>query len=84
VIELASETGCTILPVSVRSRPTWRARRRWDTRELPTPFSRVCLVLGPELQIPGDLDPARIETWMRRLQTELEALDTGAAPAPEN
>jgi lysophospholipid acyltransferase (LPLAT)-like uncharacterized protein len=78
VIELASELRCTIVPISVCSRPVWRARWRWDARELPPPFARVRLMVGAELQIPPDLERAEVEKWQLRLQEQLDALD--AAP----
>jgi lysophospholipid acyltransferase (LPLAT)-like uncharacterized protein len=80
VIELASELRCTVFPVCVRSRPTWRARRRWDAREFPVPFARVHLVVGPELRIPPDLAPDDIGKWGRRLEEQLTALELPAQP----
>jgi lysophospholipid acyltransferase (LPLAT)-like uncharacterized protein len=78
VIELASRSGCALLPVSTASRRKWILKRRWDRMEWPAPFARVALVLGPPLHVPPDLLQREVAGWKERLRDALEAADRTA------
>jgi hypothetical protein len=74
-IQLASELGFALLPVSVASRRKRVLRHRWDRMEIPRPFTRVCLVIGEALTVPAGLTRDEVEPWARRLHDALEAGD---------
>ncbi len=74
-IQLASELGFALLPVSVASRRKRVLRHRWDRMEIPRPFTRVCLVIGEALTVPAGLTQDEVEPWARRLHDALEAGD---------
>lgn len=73
VIELASRTGCALLPASSAARPAWVQARRWDRMERPLPFARVALVVGPPLRVPRELPQREVAGWTERLGKELDA-----------
>jgi len=78
VIQLASRTGCALVPVSSASRHAWIRKRRWDRMERPLPFTRVAVVLGPPLHVPRDLSYREVAGSQDRLREALEAADRTA------
>jgi hypothetical protein len=79
VMRVAAQIEPWIVPVSICARPCWRLRRRWDRREIPLPFARVRLTIGPELvgRQPLGPGPDAIDAECARLQAALEALELG-------
>jgi lysophospholipid acyltransferase (LPLAT)-like uncharacterized protein len=49
---LAGATGSPLLPVHAESSAYWEVRS-WDRTQVPKPFSRVALVLGPPIEVGG-------------------------------
>jgi lysophospholipid acyltransferase (LPLAT)-like uncharacterized protein len=45
----ARAAGAVLLPVASASRRAWVLERTWDKFEIPLPFSRVAVVVGPPL-----------------------------------
>jgi lysophospholipid acyltransferase (LPLAT)-like uncharacterized protein len=78
VIELASRSGCVLMPASSASRRTWVQRRRWDRMERPLPFTRVALVMGPALHVPRDLSQREVAGWQAHVHGALEAAERTA------
>ncbi|MBI2213797.1 MAG: DUF374 domain-containing protein [Acidobacteria bacterium] len=80
-IVLASKLGYEIFPVSFAARPCLQSKSRWDRMELPAPFARVRLEVGPPFAVPRDVaeSPDAIGSWCERLGHELD--DAGAAAA---
>jgi len=78
VIELASRSGCALVPASSASRHKWVEARRWDRMERPLPFTRVALVLGGPLRVPRELPHREVAGWAERLAKALEAADRRA------
>jgi hypothetical protein len=78
-IELASELGFAILPVSAACGRRWIDRRRWDRREVPGIFTRIALALGEPIAVPRNLGHSRRVALRANLRDELEALDRRAA-----
>lgn len=78
-VELASELGFKVVPVSVAANRKWIARRRWDRHEVPWPFTRVALVVGDPLIVPPALDSEGIAQWSERLRAALAAGDRESA-----
>lgn len=74
-IQLASELGFALLPVSMASRRKRLLRHRWDRMEIPCPFTRVSLVIGEAMTVPAGLTQDEVEPWTHRLHDALEAVD---------
>ena len=55
------------------ARPRLVLIRRWDRMEIPLPFSRVRLVFGEPIVIPGDFGGHSIERWKKRVRDALES-----------
>lgn len=73
VILLASKTGAPILPV------TWAADRyfavrSWDRTALPKPFSKIELVYGPPLEVPGKISSEELESFRLQLEERLNLI----------
>ena len=54
---LAAVTGHPILPYHIEGERHWTLRS-WDRTQIPKPFSRVVLVIGPPLPVVGSTDEA--------------------------
>jgi len=78
-IELASELGFALLPISVAARRKRVAAARWDRMEFPRPFSAVHLEAGEPIAVPPGLDEAGVEDWSRRVRDALDAIDARLA-----
>jgi hypothetical protein len=60
-----------IVPMASACASCWVFRRSWDRFELPRPFSRVAVALGPPLP-PRDLAPAELATAIDRARQAAE------------
>ena len=78
-VQLASELGHSIIPISVAASRKRVLSERWDKFEMPRIFSRVCLVIGDPIHVPADLDKEALETWVSRVHFALDAVDTQAS-----
>ncbi|MCS6899678.1 MAG: lysophospholipid acyltransferase family protein [Myxococcales bacterium] len=56
----ARHTGGVLIPLGCASSSSWVLRNAWDRFELPKPFARVVVVVGPALDVTG-LDPTSAE-----------------------
>ena len=81
LIQLASEFGYTIVPMSVSSSRKRVARHRWDQREIPLLFSQVRLQVGEPVVLPPALTPEDLDGWRKELQERLNELES-AREAP--
>lgn len=68
---LAGATGQPILPFHVEAASAWHARS-WDRAQVPKPFTRVAVAVGPPFRVAADADDAELE--QRRLDLEAELL----------
>lgn len=75
VINLASEMGYNLLPVSVWSRRSRVLDGRWDKMEIPGMFTRIKLLSGEIMEVPDRLDRGEVRAWSRRLEDALKELD---------
>jgi hypothetical protein len=78
VIRLAADLGMTLLPASAAARPRLVLTRRWDRMEIPLPFSRVRLTIGPPIVIPRDLGGHSIDWWEECVRDALESAGEAA------
>ena len=77
-VEMASELGMTVVPVSAASSRKKIDRGRWDLMEVPRLFARVTLLVGEPFRIPPDLSPEEIASWQQRVGSALGKLDQRA------
>lgn len=78
-VQLASELGWLLIPISVAASRKRILAKRWDKLEMPQIFARVCLVIGDPIRVPPNLDQKALETWISRVKFALEAVDLQAS-----
>ncbi len=74
-IQLASELGFALLPISVAARRPRVIEARWDRMEIPRLFDSVVLGIAEPLTIPPDLAPGDLPHYATSLRSSLEHLD---------
>ena len=72
-VTLASKSGRTIVPVSMKSSCCLRLPT-WDKLMIPLPFSQVSLVVGDEISVPQKLDEADLAVQNEKLKKALDIL----------
>jgi lysophospholipid acyltransferase (LPLAT)-like uncharacterized protein len=82
--QLARATGLQLLPIGAAAWPAHRAHS-WDRLQVPRPFARVALVMGPPVVVARDADAAAQAAAEATLARELarvsaEALAVVGAP----
>lgn len=77
-VQLASELGYSIVPVSIASRRKHIFVHRWDHLEIPKLFTRVCMVIGDPMTVPSRLGPEDVQSWSNRLHDNLKSVDERA------
>ena len=70
---LASATGAPLLPIHAECERSW-SLRSWDRTQIPKPFSRVYMVVGPPVELPGGLSEDAQARACRELEAVLEGL----------
>lgn len=73
VILTAQLTGLKIIPVSYKLGWKW-SLKSWDAFQIPLPFSRCEVVLGPALHVPREASPEERETLRRELEQHLHRI----------
>jgi lysophospholipid acyltransferase (LPLAT)-like uncharacterized protein len=70
---LAAATGAPLLPIHAECERSW-SLHSWDRTQIPKPFSRVHMVVGPPIELPRGMgDEAQAEAC-RDLEAVLERL----------
>lgn len=77
-LDVCSDLGFVILPISAAARRKWVMERRWDKREIPKLFTRVAVTVGEPISVPARLASADVRELKTRIHDELEALDRRA------
>lgn len=70
---LARATGQPILPFHIEAAAAWQARS-WDRTQVPKPFTRVAVAVGPPFRVPEEADAAGLERRRVDLEAELRRL----------
>jgi lysophospholipid acyltransferase (LPLAT)-like uncharacterized protein len=70
---LAGTTGAPLLPIHAECERSW-ALHSWDRTQIPKPFSRVHMVVGQGVHVPGGLSDEAQARACRELETVLEDL----------
>jgi lysophospholipid acyltransferase (LPLAT)-like uncharacterized protein len=83
LLTLAQRSRSWIAPVSLVAEHGLRTRS-WDRQQIPRPFSRVAVRIGPLLEVPEELDDAALEALRKqieqRLHDDFARLSAGAVP----
>jgi lysophospholipid acyltransferase (LPLAT)-like uncharacterized protein len=74
VVRISSALGYSLLPVSVGIRHKIVLKGRWDHREIPLPFSKVCMIFGTPIELPPNLRSSQVRIWEERTAIEISAL----------
>jgi lysophospholipid acyltransferase (LPLAT)-like uncharacterized protein len=74
---LARATGNPLLPFHAEAASAWHARS-WDRTQVPKPFARIGLAVGPPFFVDAHLDDAGLEQRRLDLEAELRRLRTRA------
>ncbi len=69
---LARRTGCPILCYHIRAERGYTFENAWDQFQIPYPFSRVALVMGPPIEVPADANREAVEQKQAEMQAALE------------
>jgi len=77
-IWLASLTGSPILPFHIEAEHFW-STRSWDQTQVPRPFCRICVAIGPPIDVPAGADEATLEASRVRLAQSLGDLSDRAS-----
>jgi lysophospholipid acyltransferase (LPLAT)-like uncharacterized protein len=75
---LAKATGQPILPFHMESTSAWHAKS-WDRTQVPKPFARVAVAVGPPFRVAADADDAALEQRRLDLEAELQRLKLRSA-----
>jgi lysophospholipid acyltransferase (LPLAT)-like uncharacterized protein len=70
---LARATGNPLLPFHAEAASAWHARS-WDRTQVPKPFARIGLAVGPPFFVDAHLDEAGLEQRRLDLEAELRRL----------
>jgi lysophospholipid acyltransferase (LPLAT)-like uncharacterized protein len=73
VIALAQITGASIIPVSMKTDRKF-ITRSWDSFQIPKPFARCELFVGPALTVPREASEADRESFRQELEKRLMAI----------
>ena len=80
---LAGATGNPILPFHIEASSYWTLRS-WDRHQVPRPFSRVAIAIGPPLTVPNGGDEHAIEQGREALEASLGRLKLQARQMVED
>ena len=72
-IVLASKTGGVIVPFVLNSSRCWTLKS-WDAFQIPKPFSKLTMIMGPSIHVPADADDEMIESCRRQVENALLAI----------
>ena len=69
---LARRTGCPIICLHFRAERGHTFQKSWDQFQIPYPFSRVVLIIGPPIEVPADAGREAVESKHAEMQRLLE------------
>ena len=78
VLELASELGYVLQPVSAASNWKRVVHKRWDRAEIPRPFSRVTVTVGEPIRVSPSISAKGLSATKNQVRRALEVLDLRA------
>jgi lysophospholipid acyltransferase (LPLAT)-like uncharacterized protein len=75
---LARRTGAPIVCFHVHPEHAHTFKKSWDLFQVPCPFSRVALVIGPPIEVPSDANRETVEGKHAEMQKMLEGVRDAA------
>ncbi len=73
ITSLAQVTGLPIVPVALNL--NWKIRvKSWDKFQIPLPFARCEVCVGPSVRVPANASDAEREVLRRQLEADLRAI----------
>src|SRR5438874_1916391 len=72
---LAKKTGHPILPFTISPARLWRSSKSWDQTEVPKPFTRALVIIGPPIYVAADADETMLEGKRDELQGALNTIN---------
>jgi len=72
-IRMASETGIRIVPMAVNYSSYWELKS-WDNFQIPKPWAKITLHLGPVFTVPPNLSKEQLAEWCLEAERRLNAL----------
>jgi hypothetical protein len=69
---LSRRSGCPIVAFHLFAEHAHVFERAWDLFQLPRPFSRVVLVIGPPIEVPDEIGRSAVERNQADLQQALQ------------
>ncbi|HEX6187402.1 MAG TPA: lysophospholipid acyltransferase family protein [Pyrinomonadaceae bacterium] len=71
---IAKKAGQPILPFVIVAAKSWVIRKSWDQTEIPKPFTRARVIIGPPISVEADAAAGVLNAKRDELQRALEAL----------
>ncbi len=71
---VAKKTGAPILPFTMTAKNYWELRKTWDRTQIPKPFTRARIIIGPPISISAKADEAKLESKHKEVQRALDEL----------
>ena len=72
-IRMASETGTPIVPIAVNYSSYWELKS-WDNFQIPKPWAKITLRLGPPFTVPPNLSKEELNQWCLEAERRLNAV----------
>lgn len=72
-IRLASENGIRIVPIAVNYSSYWELKS-WDNFQIPKPWAKITLHLGPYFNVPPNLSKEELKWWCQEAERRLMAV----------
>ena len=74
VVQLAKHSGAAILCFHITPEKSWVLGRSWDQTEIPHPFSRTAIFIGPPIFVPPGADDEEQARALGKVQAALDGL----------
>ncbi|UCD36675.1 MAG: DUF374 domain-containing protein [Fidelibacterota bacterium] len=71
-LALAVKKGALLIPISGSASRHWTFWKSWDHFQLPKPFGRIVIQIGPPLEVSPDTDPEKVAEIMTHRANEVE------------
>jgi len=78
IVYLASKSGRRIAPLTYQCSRYWRLRANWTDLIIPKPFSRVTLIVGQPISVPGKLSREQLDEYTALVQAAMDDLCSAA------
>ena len=72
-IRLASENGIRIVPIAVNYSSYWELKS-WDNFQIPKPWAKITLRLGPFFNVPPNLSKEELKWWCQEAERRMMAV----------